>query len=232
MIRLCGLLLAALSATSAVAQQAAGTFSADAARYLGGPRGQADPEPPMILGPRDIDEYLAAQRAEMLTRLALARKGQVGGRAAKLKTGYDSSRGRYVFRTAADKKAEIDRLEAELDDPRLPSLHIGEKRIGRVGSLRDEHGLRFRVLQVIDDDNAIVEMGRWAFWIVSPLAGSLRDDRNYQELPGTWYISGSKTYPTVLGSSRTVDLLGVYELGPHLARLKEPQKQAAVKKVP
>lgn len=82
--------------------------------------------------------------------------------------------------------------------------------VGRVSyNTGDKRPALYTVLQIIDQDNALIRMGDDTVWFVRPTAGML-DGKGYAMSECVW-ASGTRQYKTPLGTTKTVLVLEALE---------------------
>lgn len=157
-------------------------------------------------------EYLIQEAGLATELMAAAKRGRIAPKARKpAELSKEGQRFRYVFKSRQDRDATVEQLSKRIADPQLPYIYVDEWQPGDVGRLPGGDFYRYRVTQVVDAENALVEQTiivlggekiEHLFW----LKGSTEqwaDDRQI-ELPGTYVVRERKQYGTALGSSRTV----------------------------
>lgn len=151
----------------------------------------------------------------------------------------------YTFRSAAAKRALVAEFDARMVElrglvaapPALPPLlYVHQLQVGQLGvpfrvGFFGEEELRLRPLidQVIDGSNMLVryenpkEGGEdFVLWIKAPTAG-LVDGRRVL-LDRCLEVTGTKTYTTAAGGSKTVFVLQPFDFEKALAAAKEPKR--------
>ena len=180
--------------------------------------------PSVRLTEANLGEQLADYRELVAKQLRAAKRGAVRADAPSNRC-YNKRSGRFLFRSVQDRDAHVRYLESELERPTLPSLMTRPSPVvGQIGNLA-QPGTTYEVIQVVGGTDAIVraETDRpgtlndpeWTFWIHGGIIGQFRDDRRYKSIPGTWQVTGRKSYTTVIGGSRTVDYVEAFDLSPY-----------------
>ncbi len=126
----------------------------------------------------------------------------------------DTIRKRYV--NSADKQrdtrqiaAAIKASEAKLAELKktpivIPAINLDSMKVGDIGRMswyRDQPGT-CKVRQVIDEGNMICDLAEFVIWVSAPTKG-IADGATYVFSPLV-EITGTKTYATAIGTSRTV----------------------------
>jgi len=132
---------------------------------------------------------------------------QVGG----ISTTGTGDKRRVAFPSKQFKETQINRLEGEIarlervllavrtaGPAWIPTLPHPPK-VGRFG----EWPFDVEVIQVIDKDNMIGDWAGESVWMRTSTAGIV-DGRTYRSKGKAWKISGTKTYTTAIGGSKTV----------------------------
>lgn len=192
-------------------------------------------EVPKTLTEATLPKCLERHQAEAQKRLAAAKKGTIR-RDARSNVVYFPASGRYMFRSAIDRDAEVTRIEQEMNSPTLPLIWVSRPDSpnrpidGQIGSLT-QNLTTYRVLQVVDEGNAIMvgeaavlggsNRYEWSFWLESSKVRGWTDEQAFKKLPGAWKVDGSKRYTTATGTSRTIAKLVEFDLAPHLERARK-----------
>jgi hypothetical protein len=97
----------------------------------------------------------------------------------------------------------------------VPDLYTDQIKIGEVGQIANtiypigdphSHIILIHLDQILDDDNMLATMGDQDIWIAGMSTAGLVDDQDIR-ISGIFYVSGTRTYDTVLGAQRTVLLM-------------------------
>lgn len=109
-------------------------------------------------------------------------------------------------------------LDAENKDPVGSPDPVKLLREGSIGV----NGALITVVQVIDDNNMIVDEGSLTVWLVCPTKGMVDDLLTKLDGNFLWENTGTKTYATALGGSKTVPQLkrksAIPDLVPYLVK--------------
>ena len=92
--------------------------------------------------------------------------------------------------------------------------------IGRISASMFGRQPIHKVTQVIDGQNMLIKSTGWArpwldFWVKGVLTKDIVDGETLT-IPGVFEITGTRTYETVLGGSKTVFVLEPVDLTPYL----------------
>jgi hypothetical protein len=208
------------SPTNALSQQSSGTFSAQAAAMMGRGESGASDDDKVSLSEENLEEWLTKHLAETRERLAIARRGVV--RKTGGQSGYNERTKRYLFRSLKEQGDTISRLEDELLAPTIPPL---QPIIGQVGTLANPF-FAYEVVQITNKTTAMIDVGRWSFILRSPVVMDLHESQRLESIPGTYKVTGKRTYTTVLGAERTVDVVEPFDIKPALERARAREKPA------
>lgn len=133
-------------------------------------------------------------------------------------------------------KAAISRLEntAEFCRPTMAPGILRDGYCGRIQLLEFIGGEQTtaiaRIKQIVDETNLIVEAGAHDYWIQGMSTKGLADGNRFR-LAGAWHVNGSKTYETVLGGSKTVLVLEIFNEDDALTYLARPQRDSLKKQL-
>lgn len=116
--------------------------------------------------------------------------------------------------------------DAESGDAFVPAL-IGAPRlyVGYAGHVGGARPATAKILQIVDGEAAIVQIGKRDFWLSGLATGNLEDGGGLV-LNGVVYCSGNKTYTTVTGGSKTVLVLESFDERDVLPYLPDNQREA------
>lgn len=160
-------------------------------------------------------QYFDVANGHRLARLALIRQ-----RLDELK----KSRIRNKLQIEKELRAEAERLE-DIDSmlpPAIESLTVGN--IGTLGKYR------IKVKQIAGPGSMMAELDEKDFWVEGiSTAGFADGDFATMKSDLVFEVSGTKTYTTVLGGTRTimkVEVLDFAAMQPHVAALKDAYKAA------
>lgn len=123
------------------------------------------------------------------------------------------SNGKYWFKNGTAKRKTLRALEKQVKSLQervravknqtqfVPDIAFGDLRVGNIGEFRS--GSSGEVFQIIDDDEVLIRWARVLIWFRGIDATNLVDEQSVK-LAGLFEITGTETYGTVLGGTKTV----------------------------
>lgn len=150
-------------------------------------------------------------------RLKDCRRGKITGTNTKSRAGLtfqDKEAKQKATEAAAATVAQLtDRLK---EKPIIDLPLLGENlRVGNVGRVFFIH-----LRQIVDAENALCDLGETLVWVSLPTAG-LVDDSNLNVERYWWEATGTTTYQTVGGASKTIYTLRPFDPDPYIEQAKK-----------
>lgn len=210
----------------------------------------------------DVREFLAKAKvlyAEAMTQKKLLTeqiKAMEAGRINKtLEKNYVVTGKRFVWKDAETKESTIQGFKQRLasldrDESILPILDYPSLRVGQIGKLPDNvitktnQSSSYKVLQIIDNNNALIEWNIWSdgtnsnsppskvskvFWLKNDMTGKV--DGQTFTLSGCYRVIGTKQYETTTGSN-TVFQFESFDPSDLLSEIRnEPKSKSDLKKL-
>jgi hypothetical protein len=117
---------------------------------------------------------------------------------------------------AAERKLDEAKARAANPEPYIPRLGVYSLQAGRIGRLREsvfhvpreQDGQQFAVQQVLDEGSCIASLSkgrgeREVIWLDQPTEGMV-DGKTYATGDAIYEVTGTTTYKTAIGGSKTV----------------------------
>lgn len=128
-----------------------------------------------------------------------------------------------VFTSKAEKQKALESIEksiADTEDARnavlaskyvWPDMEPDSLKVGMLGRLGNERGpYAFEIQTVVDKSNAIVKTGNSYLWLEIPTTGMV-DGKRFT-FNGLMEVTGTRTYKTVIGGSKTIFVLRIVDV--------------------